>query len=891
MPDNYKLSDDPMQAPLGLSILEVKFNVGGEFTPEYTDVLVQYLAENTSIFDESILVRKTASRNGFEAVYQRWYNEDDNTWIKLQGVFFTNETAYVFNLINNLEGETYSDKVADVLCDVANDWFNRIRLADEVGKPFFMYAKPDEDLYPHYDKLRSSGSTFAGMNVTVVTNASGTEFSCLPVDDFTDDALAEKINSLDKASYTLADEADKMAPLFRVNKDKFNSREDRENDIMVCNMRRAYHQHALRSFAWTAADYCEENGIFLSDLSEDEITSICNHIENVGWLNYKKNSHFPELCGNSDLHVFYVPDKTTKADRKALTPKQESILDGMFGYSPINSTVGSLDNLRKDLENIYPAIAIAYNMLAKKRDRRKPLDGAMADVVYAWCVLAKGAKAPFFTEDGPMNCFYSWLGEAEELQAKWEAEEAARAEKDAEEWMNQYGKYVQKNPVVDFNGSIFVFSGLAFHSVEKDHPTVSKVIEKGGQYRSKVSGLTNYLVVNPGYAGTSKIVAVEEQLEKGKNIKVILLEDFEKALGISKTNSDKPAEKNNSRAVGSEKVSSTAESKHKKSAPTKSKKVVLPDGVHLTDGGYVTVNDDWAIKLPADWVYAADCENSCNKPFASMEYKEYKKYGNSSIAYGDNCFTVFRADEKSDAIASLASLVGPMLSGKDSYSIITRSDLTVSVSYNDDGATTYGQYVNVETSKYMYTIQYFYTDAKKSATQRHNEMEKVLRTIVLSNEVPTDAVCKSISSVKSNALGDTSLSQCNDNIPKSFVVRGTTLVKYTGKAFAPEIPAEVTVIGEGAFADNNSVHEIAIRQGVTKIESGAFHNCKLYTVLIAPSVTDIAEDAFSVDSILDSMGTTTLKIVKNSYADKVLKESVEFSYRDYRRDFEKEYID
>jgi len=182
VPDNYKLSDDPMQAPLGLSILEVKISVGGEFTPEYTDALVQYLAENTSIFDESILVRKTASRNGFEAVYQRWYNKDDNTWIKLQGVFFTNETAYVFNLINNLEGETYSDKVADILCDVANDWFNRIRLADEVGKPFFMYAKPDEDLYPHYDKLLSSGSAFAGMNVTVVTNASGTEFSCLPVD-------------------------------------------------------------------------------------------------------------------------------------------------------------------------------------------------------------------------------------------------------------------------------------------------------------------------------------------------------------------------------------------------------------------------------------------------------------------------------------------------------------------------------------------------------------------------------------------------------------------------------------------------------------------------------------------------------------------------------------
>ena len=42
--------------------------------------------------------------------------------------------------------------------------------------------------------------------------------------------------------------------------------------------------------------------------------------------------------------------------------------------------------------------------------------------------------------------------------------------------------------------------------------------------------MTNYLVVNPGYGGQSKIVAVMEQLQRGKNIKVILLEDLEKAL-------------------------------------------------------------------------------------------------------------------------------------------------------------------------------------------------------------------------------------------------------------------------------------------------------------------------------------------------------------------------
>ena len=96
--------------------------------------------------------------------------------------------------------------------------------------------------------------------------------------------------------------------------------------------------------------------------------------------------------------------------------------------------------------------------------------------------------------------------------------------------MREYEKCLETDPVIDFNGTIFVFSGLVGPWAEKEHPTVRKVIEKGGQYRTKVSGVTNYLVVNPGYAGRSKVDAALEQLQKGKNVKVILLEDLEKAL-------------------------------------------------------------------------------------------------------------------------------------------------------------------------------------------------------------------------------------------------------------------------------------------------------------------------------------------------------------------------
>ncbi len=73
-------------------------------------------------------------------------------------------------------------------------------------------------------------------------------------------------------------------------------------------------------------------------------------------------------------------------------------------------------------------------------------------------------------------------------------------------------------------------TGFGGHSSEKDDPVVKKVLEKGGQFRSSVSGLTDYLIVNPPEAGGSKANAVIQQQEKGKKVKIILLEDLEKFL-------------------------------------------------------------------------------------------------------------------------------------------------------------------------------------------------------------------------------------------------------------------------------------------------------------------------------------------------------------------------
>ena len=96
--------------------------------------------------------------------------------------------------------------------------------------------------------------------------------------------------------------------------------------------------------------------------------------------------------------------------------------------------------------------------------------------------------------------------------------------------MNKYGSYVEKNPCIDFNGKRFVFSGLpGDYPSEKDHPIVQKVIEKGGQYRAKVSNKINYFVVVPD-EHYYKMNCVLKERQRGVEIKVVLFEDLKKAL-------------------------------------------------------------------------------------------------------------------------------------------------------------------------------------------------------------------------------------------------------------------------------------------------------------------------------------------------------------------------
>lgn len=65
-----------------------------------------------------------------------------------------------------------------------------------------------------------------------------------------------------------------------------------------------------------------------------------------------------------------------------------------------------------------------------------------------------------------------------------------------------------------------------------------------------------------------------------------------------------------------------------------------------------------------------------------------------------------------------------------------------------------------------------------------------------------------------------------DNIEDEMVIEDGVLVKYIGSEKEVEIPDNVTVIGESAFADCDSIESIFVPGSVKKIEDYAFYGCR-----------------------------------------------------------------
>lgn len=283
------------------------------------------------------------------------------------------------------------------------------------------YAFPDEKLYPHYNSMLGAGG-LGMLGLNVVVNSTGTEYCFYQIDDYVSDETSDKVkdavsklNDTKASSYKLADKAVEMRGLFHVSKAAFDDKHDRECELAENYMHRAYMMSALRSFAWTLAAYCDDMSIKPKDVDLEHIHKIINFIKDNNWLNYNDTDYCKGLCSTQDLHVFYLPDKTPKSVKDVFMPDKKTLDDTKKmqekfpSYNPILEQVGSLDKLRDDLDYIYPAVEKIFNELCENRNVDEPLEGDDADILYAWCAVAYAARGPFFSEDGPANCWYTQI--------------------------------------------------------------------------------------------------------------------------------------------------------------------------------------------------------------------------------------------------------------------------------------------------------------------------------------------------------------------------------------------------------------------------------------------------------------------------------------------------
>lgn len=467
-------------------------------------------------------------------------NEEDRGYVIKEELGSLEDVADYAGLKNKEE----EDKV-EVPVNTSIEAAQLAQPVELVEEGIFTRAIPDEALYPHYKALKDSPVGALGF-LGIQMNATGTEYGnellsnrLYDLEPQEELAIRNLINA-DKGDYRLNQIAEEMTPLFRVNVEVFDSGHDRESDIKHDMIHRAWMMSALRSFGWTLCDYATRNNIAIKDIEMSVLNDICKYIEEREWLNYDGSRYLPGLCGCSDLHVYYIPDAAPEASVAKLKEKIAGEEENEFAFAQIDSTISSLDALRRDLSIIAPAMIRIYKELEKSRDRNKALEGGVADILYTWCSLVRTARETFFSEDGPMTCWWQHPDEEARQQAMWEAESAAYRrsymKQHREEWLANYGKYLEENPTASFNGKLYAFAGLHGENGEKDNPIVKEILNRGAVYRTNISGKTDYLVVEPLDAGASKIKKVIEQRNGGKYIKVITAEDMSRILGMEYDN-------------------------------------------------------------------------------------------------------------------------------------------------------------------------------------------------------------------------------------------------------------------------------------------------------------------------------------------------------------------
>lgn len=272
-------------------------------------------------------------------------------------------------------------------------------------------ARPFEGQHTNLDirlKMNQINSIMGG-GINIVNREMELAFD--GIEDFPyaeeDYSIIRKVANSSIQPFALSKTAYDMAELFRVDIDVFNPALDREQEIKEGFIQLASIYNTFRSFAWTLQAYCEKEGIKPIDLSFNLVEEIVEFISDRKGLNYQADSFSPTICSGNDINNFYVPD--------SLDERTKNQLSELISSESHTNCVFSLNKLREELEYMYPVINEIYFQLKETRDREEPLEGGIADILYAWCTITYAAREPICQTDGTMSCMW----EHPDNMAKW----------------------------------------------------------------------------------------------------------------------------------------------------------------------------------------------------------------------------------------------------------------------------------------------------------------------------------------------------------------------------------------------------------------------------------------------------------------------------------------
>lgn len=729
---------------------------------------------------------------------------------------------------------------------------------DDALKEDFTPAYPEEELYPHYNSLKNN--LFSMMGATV--NATGTEYEFIPLMDTASAEMEQELQSVvdaDTTRFPAGEQALAMTTLFRVDESAFDTCHDRECELRENYMHRAYMMSALRSFAWTLTDYCQRNSVPIQNVDYDLAHAVVEFIADRDWLNYEGDSHCSGLCGGSDLHVYFLPDNTPEALKEKLLPDEQkrrevADLKARFpSYSEILTEVHSLDDLRRDLSYLYPAVRVLFDELESTRDRSEPLVGNDADIVYAWCAMTLAARGPFFTEDGPTSCFFTQF---QDDDFDIDPYVSGAAEKKGKEnrirvFMETYGAYITRNPRVVFPGKLFVFSGFSGYEPIQNHPLIKKVLEKGGEFRSKASGLTNYVVVDPAECGATKIQRAIEEKAKRDTIDIILKSDLEFVLGMRKAPDGEEIP-----LVAPEKPSNRKPARQ--SAPQSARQSAPAEIIRIREVGAkreFCVENRWILEAPKTYEYELDGEQKnqlisggidlfgSQKPLILRTMKrpsgEYAfelvlqqhqhlmgaEFSMEDLRYDDRAETGSDGVVFHELIRDEADFVVDFL-GKNVFPFGAKYEIRVR-----------GE--NITPYDFNLTVLRDLTDDELARVKKAvKDVAKTIRPLGHDASAP---------GAKKPPKKKTAIEH------PDFVIQGTAVVKYKANAAAVTVPEGITEIRENAFY-GKSLKTISFPDSLRSIGDNAFASCQnLEAVVLPDSVEELGcrsfENCFSIEYV------------------------------------------